>query len=213
MQDQDEGSSRIDVCYASFVISFDCEAEGVDDTVIVPKGTKSFSINPLNWKTDQTPASKEENLGACFTDYSGEIRTETKGLCGAYIDEERGTIKITDVETADYPPVLSILPEGSYHIYDYEFFFRNLEKNVADRLAKYMTENMPPAEEEYLSEGVDTKCVIIGYSDITVYHSAWTTQKLPSIHACMSGTFTDTYEDWQKAELQMMTGNIPSYRC
>ena len=54
---------------------------------------------------------------------------------------------------------------------------------------------------------------IIGYSDITVYHSAWTTQKLPSIHAYMSGTFTDTYEDWQKAELQMMTGNIPSYRC
>ena len=64
------------------VISFDCETEKVEDTVIVPKGIKSFSINPLNWKTDKTPASKEENLGACFTDYSGQILTETKALCG-----------------------------------------------------------------------------------------------------------------------------------
>ncbi|MBQ9505202.1 MAG: DUF3089 domain-containing protein [Lachnospiraceae bacterium] len=64
------------------VISFDCETEKVEDTVIVPKGIKSFSINPLNWKTDKTPASKEENLGACFTDHSGQILTETKALCG-----------------------------------------------------------------------------------------------------------------------------------
>ena len=85
----------------------------------------------------------------------------------AYLDEARGTLKVTDVDPEDYPPMLSILPEGAYHIYDYQFFFRNLEQNVADRLSKYMAENMPPAEEQYLSEGVDTKCVITGYNKVT----------------------------------------------
>ncbi len=54
---------------------------------------------------------------------------------------------------------------------------------------------------------------IIGYSDITVYHSAWTVAGLPSVHACMSGTFTGLPEDCKEAQLQMMLGNIPSYKC
>ena len=54
---------------------------------------------------------------------------------------------------------------------------------------------------------------IIGYSDITVYHSAWTVAGLPSIHACMSGTFTSLPEDCKEAQLQMIKGNIPKYQC
>ena len=54
---------------------------------------------------------------------------------------------------------------------------------------------------------------VIGYSDITIYHSAWTAAGLPSIHACMSSTFTSLPEECREAELKMMTGNIPSYRC
>jgi hypothetical protein len=30
------------------------------------------------------------------------------------------------------------LPEGAYHVYDYQFFFRNLQKNVADRTARFL---------------------------------------------------------------------------
>ena len=55
--------------------------------------------------------------------------------------------------------------------------------------------------------------LIIGYSDITVYHSAWTVAGLPSIHACMSGTFNGLEESCREAQLQMMKGNIPSYKC
>ncbi|WP_026527406.1 S66 peptidase family protein [Butyrivibrio sp. VCD2006] len=54
---------------------------------------------------------------------------------------------------------------------------------------------------------------IIGYSDITVYHSAWTYAGLPSMHACMSVTFTDLAEECREAERQMMMGFIPSYKC
>ena len=119
------------------IISFECEAPEVTETFIVPADMKALSINPLNWKTDSTPADKSENTGACFTNYSGEIKSEIAGLCGCYIDEERGTLKVTDISPEDYKPIISILPEGSYHIYDYEFFFRNLQQNVSDRIESY----------------------------------------------------------------------------
>ena len=55
--------------------------------------------------------------------------------------------------------------------------------------------------------------LIIGYSDITVYHSAWTTAGLPSVHASMSAAFTDLPEECYEAEQRMLAGEIPSYRC
>ena len=120
------------------VICFDCEAPEVTETVVTPAGTRSYSINPLNWKTDGTVADKSENIGACFTSYSGEIKREEINLCGCYIDEERGVLKVTDVTPADFPPVLPIFPEGAYHIYDYQFFYRNLQENVANRVKIYL---------------------------------------------------------------------------
>lgn len=37
-----------------------------------------------------------------------------------------------------YPAVVPGLPEGAYHIYDYQFFYRNLQENVAERVSLYM---------------------------------------------------------------------------
>ena len=96
------------------VVSFECEAPELEETFIVPAGTKSYSINPLNWKTDGTIADKSENIGACFTSYGGEIQREEVNLCGCYIEDGRGALKVTDVTPADFPPILSILPEGSF---------------------------------------------------------------------------------------------------
>ena len=120
------------------VISFDCEAPEVTETFISPAGQRAFGINPLNWRTDETAADKSENLGACFTNYSGEIRSEQEALCGCYLDVERGVVKVTDVDPAEYAPIVPGLPYGAYHVYDYQFFFRNLQQNVAERLASYM---------------------------------------------------------------------------
>ena len=119
------------------IVSFNSEAEEIDDSLIIPAGTHTLAINPLNWKTDGTPADKSENLGACFTDYEGNIQTEIPHLTGAYIDSERGALKITDVSAQDYPAGLSIFQDGIYHIYDYQFFYRNLQENVGVRVDAY----------------------------------------------------------------------------
>ena len=127
-----EGETDIGV-----IVSFNSEAENVNYSLMIPEGTKTLAINPLNWKTDGTIADKNQNAGACFTNYSGEIINEIPKLTGAYIDDNRGALKVFDVAVEDYPPVLQIFDEGVYHLYDYQFFYRNLQENVAVRVSEY----------------------------------------------------------------------------
>ena len=119
-------------------MSFDCESAECNDSFINPADMRAYTINPLNWKTDGTPADRSLNDGACFTDYSGQILSEVRGLCGCYIEEDRGVVKVTDVTPEEYPAVLELLPEGAYHIYDYQFFYRNLQENVANRVERFL---------------------------------------------------------------------------
>lgn len=119
------------------IVAFNSEAEAITDSLMIPEGVKTHAINPLNWMTDGTLADKSLNKGACFTDYSGEIVTEIPELTGAYIDEVRGALKVTDVTPEEYPAGLNIFVDGIYHLYDYQFFYRNLEENVAARLSAY----------------------------------------------------------------------------
>lgn len=117
------------------IVSFCSESEDITSSIIVPKTTNG--INPLNWKTDSTLATKEENKGACFLDKTGSINKEIPQLCGAYLDPVRGTLKVLDVTPEEYPAKLSFLEDGNYHIYDYQFFYRNLEENVQLRIKNY----------------------------------------------------------------------------
>lgn len=121
------------------VVSFCSESpEYNGSNIIAPDGT--LGINPLNWRTDSEVAGKDQNSGACFTNYSGVILSEIPELCGAYRDETRGTLKVTDVTSEDYPAGLGFLEDGNYHLYDYQFFYRNLQKNVETRIDKYLEE-------------------------------------------------------------------------
>lgn len=54
--------------------------------------------------------------------------------------------------------------------------------------------------------------LIIGYSDISVLHGAWTRAGLPSVHASMSRAFTDPWGDWMSAQQQMLKGQLPAYQ-
>ncbi len=116
------------------VVCFECEDGTLTGSIIIPEGITTLSINPLNWQTDGTPADRSLNLGAVMQT-GGEPQP---GLCGAYIGD-RGELVVTDVTPEEYPPGLDILPEGSYHLYDYMFFFTNLKENIAARASRWLT--------------------------------------------------------------------------
>lgn len=121
------------------VISYSSEASFIDSSIMVPKST--MSINPLSWTCDTTLASNDLNLGACFTDYGGIINKEIPNFTSAYIKPGRGTLVVPDVDPLEYPALLPIFVDGEYHIYDYMFFYRNLQKNVDLRIEEYFKNN------------------------------------------------------------------------
>ena len=114
------------------IVSYDCEAIDVKSSLVVPKGAKTRSINPLNWKTDSTPADKSLNKGSLIADGS-----MIQGFIGCYIDPERGSLKVTDVEKSNYPSGPSCFSPGEYHVYDFRFFYRNLQENVSVRIKAF----------------------------------------------------------------------------
>lgn len=120
------------------LIMFDVESPDAEPCVTHPADVNSLCINPLNWATDETPADASMNKGACFTDYSGSITREVPELTGAYIELPRGIVIAPDVAPADYPAGLSFAGEGVYHVYSYQFYYRNLQENVATRIAAYL---------------------------------------------------------------------------
>lgn len=113
------------------IVCFDC----IDDRAQNPD-YHTFSINPLNWKTDDTPASPEENLGYVWIDTDGVANQEIPQYCGAYIDSESGMIRITDMnESLDlYNQEDGLFPQGYYHRYDLNLFYRNIQQNITDRV-------------------------------------------------------------------------------
>ena len=118
------------------IVAFNSEAEGVTDSPILPKGVHALAINPLNWRTDGTVADKALNKGACFVSPEGQVETEIPELTGAYIDTQRGALKCTDIGEKDFPGKL--YDDGIFHIYDYRFFYRNLQENVNVRIDAYL---------------------------------------------------------------------------
>ena len=69
---------------------------------------------------------------------TGAVLSVEIGKYGAYIDPVRGTLIVTDIDTEEYPTVLSIFPEGSLHLYDNFLFFTNLQENVQKRTESFL---------------------------------------------------------------------------
>lgn len=125
------------------IISFNSEAPHIGHSLMVPEGVSTLSINPLNWRTDCTPADRALNLGACFVDYDGDILREEAMLTGATLDAVRGVLKVEDISPMEYPPGLRLFESGIYHLYDYQFFYRNLQDNIQKRVAAFLHSAQP----------------------------------------------------------------------
>lgn len=116
------------------IVSFECydeKAQKPDYPVC--------SINPLNWKTDDTPAGKEENLGYVMVDSSGEIAEEIPEFCGAYLDPDTGVLIATDLDDSTdwFAESGKVMSAGDYHIYELNFFYRNLQENILQRVTAF----------------------------------------------------------------------------
>ena len=116
------------------IVSYNTEGPGNKDqfNCVVQEG--AISINPINWKRDDTYASAAENLGSLNAE--GEM-----GPCtaDARIDPERGVVICESVEAVPelQQAMAAYFGPESYHLQDYSLYYGNLQKNVADRIAAF----------------------------------------------------------------------------
>lgn len=117
------------------IISYNTEGPGNKDkdNCVVKEG--AISINPINWKLDDTYAASEENLGSI-----NELGKIVAGSADAQIDMERGVVICTSIENTPEikAAVAEYFGEESFHLQDYSLYYENLRKNVSDRIDAFM---------------------------------------------------------------------------
>ena len=100
-------------------------------------GPGQYVINPLNWRTDETPAEPEENLGAVLPDSGGPRSGSFKTIprfCGAAVDPENGVVNVTHIE----PPYKWRLGEREFRSDVWGLFAVNIRENAEDRVRMYI---------------------------------------------------------------------------
>ena len=136
-------------------------AQGADDTGVVVswntegpanKGKNSLvvapgaiSINPLNWRTDETPAGAELNLGTFAAPLTDAGMDELPIRADATLDTERGSVMVMNpafekyaiTAIPGYEMAEPVFGPASYHACDYSFFFLNIRENALKRAAAW----------------------------------------------------------------------------
>ena len=129
---------------AGVIVSWNTEGPGNVETnaptvVLLPN---AISINPLNWKLDETYAPASMNLGSLtVNELTGEPEISDIGA-DAKINLARGSV-ITNAKAVPMPEEAAKIaaeffgPDGR-HGEDYTFYYNNIKANVAKRIATYM---------------------------------------------------------------------------
>lgn len=100
----------------------------------------SLTINPINWKRDETYAPASENLGTVFIHKNKDgtyDREDVANFADARIDLKNGLLLVSTVASNDARLIIPGWPLGVYHVADISLFFKNIEKNVHDRINAY----------------------------------------------------------------------------
>ena len=106
--------------------------ENAKNVVVLPG---AMSINPLNWKLDETYAPASENKGSLvLNEETGEYEIKNIGV-DAQINLARGVIVTTTKAPVTNMP--EFFGPASFHEDDYPFFYNNIKENVAKRIATY----------------------------------------------------------------------------
>ena len=116
------------------IISYNTESSGI--TIINPVlyGLVGKVINPINWRTDETLATKTEGLGSLLPQLPNSVWAEVPQYADARIDTAKGVLICS---TADKAYITLINPgaglTGIYHPFDIPFYYYNLRQNAANR--------------------------------------------------------------------------------
>ena len=106
--------------------------ENAHNVVVLPG---AISINPLNWKRDETYASASENLGSYLPNAETEMYEITDVGADAKVVLSRGVI-VTNTTYDQYAAAEFFGPQ-SFHEDDYTLYYNNIKDNVAKRIAAY----------------------------------------------------------------------------
>ena len=128
---------------AGVIISWNTEGPGnveanASSAVLLPN---AISINPLNWKRDETYAPVSENLGSYMQNAQTGVYELTDVGADAKVNLQRGTVvtnAITEPLPAELAPIATEFfgPDGR-HASDYSYYYFNIKDNVAKRVATY----------------------------------------------------------------------------
>lgn len=101
----------------------------------------AISINPINWKLDDTYASASENLGSLVLNAKGDGLEIGNVGADAQVVPWRGVI-VTNAKIEPMPADLAAVANEFFgsdgrHESDYTFYYNNIKTNVAKRIATF----------------------------------------------------------------------------
>jgi hypothetical protein len=118
------------------VVSWNTQEPGATGSPVLREG--AICINPLNWRTDDTMADRNLNLGAVFyDDFKGKVLRIVPQYAGARINLKNGALETVPPDKMD----IGHFPPGVLHKFDYAFWYRNLQRNVKTRIDAYFKRN------------------------------------------------------------------------
>ncbi len=122
------------------IISYNTEAPTIVGANPVLYGMVSLVINPINWKRDETLASKQQGLGSIFPNSAG-VWEKIPQYADARVDLAKGVIICSSADAARIAILdsLSGFPDGVYHSFDFPFYYYNIRKNAANRIKKFFS--------------------------------------------------------------------------
>jgi len=124
-------------CDTGVIVSWNTEGpknvkENAKNAVLLPN---AISINPLNWKLDETYAPASKNLGSLMPNVKARRYEITDIGADAQVVLSRGVV-VTNAKCSHYADPAFFGPQ-SFHEFDYNFYYNNLKDNVAKRIAAY----------------------------------------------------------------------------
>ena len=97
--------------------------------------SNAISINPINWKTDNTYAPASENKGSLvMNEQTGKYEIRDVGA-DARVNLERGVV-VTNTQSTPADAAEFLGPQ-SFHPDDYGFYYNNIKENVEKRIEAY----------------------------------------------------------------------------